>query len=201
MRLCERIKSEPKRQEAFRRAYLEMAAASRLFAEPQGKVENSVAPRVWKAIDASLDGESKFEGGKPGFAYAQNPESSGLFRTLAFLKHGVTFRSLVVDIEKNGHGYEKLLQVHQDYYRLMSGQLPMDRLKLKFNLNHFSIIVQGFDFGLDQLNEIELAACLDVICPCAERHSEEYFRKLRARIWKVCQKIISDTESTSWRIG
>jgi hypothetical protein len=73
-------------------------------------------------------------------------------------------------------------------------------MKLKFNWDHFGIILQGLDFGLNQLNEIELAACLNTICPCCQSHSEEYFKKLRARIRKACMKIVSSPDSTSWRL-
>jgi len=46
----------------------------------------------------------------------------------------------------------------------------------KTQYDHFTLMVQGLDFGLNRLNEFELAACLDDICPCAQRHSVEYLK-------------------------
>jgi hypothetical protein len=201
MRLTAKIKDEKEQMAAWRQAFQEKSVASRLLNEERKKISSSIAAKVWKAISAPLDGEGKFEGGTLPMAYAVNPESEGLFRYLVFLKHGITFRSLIMEIEKDRRAYRKLLQVHRDYYRLLSGQLPMDRLKLKFNWDHFTIIVEGLDFGLSELNEIELAACLDVICPCGESHSEEYFKKLRARIRSACERIVSNPDSTSWKIS
>jgi hypothetical protein len=200
MHLASRIRDEKEPRAAFHRTFKDLSRASRLLDEERIKIKDPVAAELRKAISAPLDGEGKFEAGKPGMAYAINPESESLFRYLVFLKHGVTFRGLIMEMERNRSAYRKLLQVHQDYYRLLTGQLPLDRLKLKFNWDHFGIILEGLDFGLNQLNEIELAACLDEICPCAEFHSEEYFKKLRTEIRKACKRFVTNPDSTSWRL-
>ena len=87
-----------------------------------------------------------------------------------------------------------------DYYRLLTGRVPLADLKLKFNYDHFTLIVQGLDFGLNRLNEFELAACLDEICPCAQRHSVEYLKRLRRLIRKTCDLLVSVENRSSWTI-
>ena len=64
---------------------------------------------------------------------------------------------------------------------------PKD-LKLKFNWDHFSVIIQGLDFGLDRLTAEELADCLSEICPCGQRHSLEYLKKVRTSIKQACDR-------------
>ena len=196
MELAARRKSK----EAFDRAFQRLAVASRPFNDRRSKLQNPLAVQVWTAINAPLDGEGKFEG-VPGMAYAVSPESGGFFRTLVFLKYGITFRALIAEIERNHSSYQKLIAIHRDYYRMLSGQTALDRLKLKFNSNHFSVILQGLDFGFKKLNEFQLADCLDKICPCCKLHSVEYFKKLRARIERKCKTMISSIEHTSWPIG
>jgi hypothetical protein len=102
---------------------------------------------------------------------------------LVFLKHGITFRELIrqIDIDKDPSAHRKLMAVLRIYWRLLSG-VEFKDLKLKFELDHFGIITQGVDFGIDKLTPDESAACLDEICPCWQRHSLEYLKKLRTRI-------------------
>lgn len=200
MRLAASINDEREPRAAFQRTFEDLSLASRLLNEERVKIKDPIAKELRKAFSAPLDGEGKFDAGTPGMAYALNPEAESLFRYLVFLKYGVTFRGLIMEIQRDPRAYRKLLQVHHDYYRLRTGKLPLDRLKLKFSWDHFGIILEGLDFGLNQLNEIELAACLDTICPCAGPHSEEYFKKLRARIRKACKNIVSNPDSTSWRV-
>jgi len=83
---------------------------------------------------------------------------------------------------------------------MLTGRKPLGGLKLKFKYDHFVLMVQGLDFGLDKLNELELAACLNEICPCAQRHSVEYLKKLRALIQKTCKALVSGADRTSWPI-
>jgi hypothetical protein len=124
--------------------------------------------------------------------YPENPESSGIFRILVFLKHGVTFRELIqqIDIDKNPSAHRKFMAVHRIYWRLLSG-IEFKDLNLKFELDHFGIIMQGVDFGIDKLTPDELAACLDEICPCGKKkHSLEYLKKLRTRIKQACNRLL-----------
>ena len=124
--------------------------------------------------------------------YPVNPEGSPLFRMLVFLKHGVTFRELIrqVDIEKSQAAHRKLISVHRDYWRILTGAKFHD-LKLKFNWDHFEVITHGLDFGLDGLDEYELADCLDEICPCRLKHSPTYLKKLRMTIKRVYRDVVA----------
>jgi len=197
MELAGRLKDQSDSKAAFERAFKRLAVASRSFDVSQSKVQKPIAVQAMMKINAPLDGEGKFDG-VPGMAYAVNPESGGFFRQLVFLKYGITFRDLVAEIETNREAYEKLIAVHRDYYRMLSGQVPLDRLKLKFNSKHFSIILQGLDFGFKELTEFQLADCLDEICPCGKSHSAEYSKKLRAQIETRCRLMISSSRPTSW---
>jgi hypothetical protein len=124
--------------------------------------------------------------GESGKAYITNPEASSFFRTLVFLKYGVTFRELVTEIEGDPKAYKKWLKVHEDFYRLRSGKRSFDDLQLKFNMTHFQVIEQGLRYGLKDLNQWELEDCLNDICPCgSQQHSAEYVSKLRTRITKA----------------
>jgi hypothetical protein len=125
---------------------------------------------------------------QPGKTYITNPESCYMFRTLVFLKYGITFRELVCQIERDPEAYQKLMRVHEDYRRFRWGR-SLDRLKMKFNLTHFQIISQGLDFGLKELNQEDLAECFDEICPCSKPHSSDYLKKLRAQIIKACMSL------------
>lgn len=124
-------------------------------------------------------------------SYPQNPESSALFRTLVFLKYGVTFRELICEIatKKDSAAHRKLMSVHRDYWRFLSG-VPLQDMKLRFGSDHFHVVTQGFDFGFDRLTPEELADCLDEICPCSQKHSPDYLKKLRARIKHACLHLI-----------
>ena len=124
-------------------------------------------------------------GEQGGGTYPQNPESSGVFRMLVFLKHGLTFRELIwqIDIEKDPRAHRKLMAVHRDYWHFKTGS-RFDNFKLKFAYDHFQIIAQGFDFGLAELTPEELGECLDEICPCGRKHSTEYLKKVRSQIKK-----------------
>jgi hypothetical protein len=67
----------------------------------------------------------------------------------------------------------------------MSG-VDVRSLKLKFGWDHFRIVTQGLDFGLDELTPDELAECLNEICPCGrKKHSAEYLKKVRSLIRRV----------------
>ena len=77
------------------------------------------------------------------------------------------------------------MAVHRDYWKYRNGA-NYENLKLKFS--HFGIIWQGLNFGFDALTPDELADCLDEICPCGQKHSPEYFKKLRTRIKRACKR-------------
>lgn len=196
MELAGRLKDHSGSKTAFRRAFQRLSLASRSFDVRQSKVKSPIAVRAMMRINALLDGEGKVAS-VPGMVYAVNPESSGVFRQLVFLKYGITFRDLVVEIETNPKAYKQLIAVHRDYYRMISSEVSLNRLKLKFNSKHFSIILQGLDFGFKDLTEFQLADCLDEICPCGKSHSAEYSKKLRTRIETRCRIMISSTKRTS----
>lgn len=200
LRQISNIESDDERQDAFPQAFKEAASAHNLLLAEHSKLVDPIAPRVWRKVLERLEGERDFEGLEDGRAYAVNPEAVGMFRALVFLKHGITFRQLILEIEKNHHEYPKLIHVHRDYYRMLTGKVPLGGLKLKFNYDHFTLMVQGLDFGLNTLNEFELAACLDEICPCARRHSVEYLKKLRQLIKNTCNHLVSLDSRSSWVI-
>jgi hypothetical protein len=185
------IKDRKAAKEAFDRQYKELCAATRSMNEEAAKIASSRGNDTGADILKPLDGEvwPWPLTGESGKAYLTNPEACSLFRTLVFLKYGVTFRELVTEIERNLKAYRKWIRIHEDYYRLRSGN-RFDDLQLKFNLTHFQVIVRGFAFGLKRLNQWELADCLDEICPCgSEQHSPEYLGKLRTRIGKALESL------------
>ena len=196
--LFPRIKDEKRSKQLFDGWLREFAAASRSLKEATERLKNPVAGRIQEAVLRPLAWESpprtdlpSTANGDTGIGYPENPEASFLFRTLVFLKYGVTFSELIrqIDVDKSDSAHRKVMTVHRLYWRVLNGTcLPQD-LKLKFSRDHFDIITQGFDFGLAQLTPEELAECLDEICPCEQRHSPEYLKKLRTRIRQACQRI------------
>jgi hypothetical protein len=174
----------------WKQAFDEAGAQSRLLAEEKSKLQNPSYANVWREIMKPLDGEQWLGGGEPGRGYAVNPESSGIFRNLVYLLLGTTFRELITELEKTPRAYSKLLKVHNAYYRLRLGKASYSDLKLKFHNDHFSIMVQGLDFGLDQLNEWQLADCFDEICPCGRwRHSVGSLSKFRTSVKRACERL------------
>jgi hypothetical protein len=190
MQALSKTQDSQEKERVFRKTFDEMAAASRQVPAPNG-----MSALVWPAIFAGLDGEGKVTG-EAGKGYITGPESSTLFRELVFLKYGITYRELMVELEKDKSksNYRKLMLVHEDFHRLHTGTAGFDGLKLKFNKAHFQIMIQGLDLGLLDLNEWELAACFDEICPCAQRHSLEYLKKFRARVKRACEHILSSAQ-------
>ncbi len=158
-------------------------------------VRTGVMAGILKRLD--VEGPSntslqKADADRNAILYPVNPEGSGLFRFLVFLKHGITFRQLIrqVDIEKSEDAHRKLMSVHRDYWRIQTGE-KFGNLKLKFSWDHFDLITHGLDFGLNELDEHELADCLDEICPCRLRHSPAYLKKLRMAIKQICGYLTS----------
>jgi hypothetical protein len=171
---------------------------SKAFEEARGRIKDSLAAKIHEAVFKQLDIEgpvgvplSSTYRKEQETAYSQNPESSPIFRQLAFLKYGVTFRELIhrIDIEKSPVAQRHLMAVHRDYWRIQSG-IRFEDLKLKFGFKHFQIPTNGLDFGLDKLTADELADCLNEICPCQQRHSTEYLKKLRIRMKQACSRFI-----------
>jgi hypothetical protein len=74
--------------------------------------------------------------GKPGAGYITNPEACPMFRTLVFLKYGVTFRELVCELEHSPQAFDKWKRVHIAYHKIRWGDGSLDTLKLKFNFTH-----------------------------------------------------------------
>jgi hypothetical protein len=182
------ISDEIERKKAWDRNYKELCLASRLINSERATIKNPEFGDV--DIAKPLDGEvwPWPVNGQLGKAYITNPESCPIFRTLVFLKYGITFRELVCQVKRDPKAYKKLMRVHEDYRRFRWGS-SSDRLKMKFNLTHFQIIIQGLDFGLKALNQEDLAECFDEICPCSKLHSSDYLKKLRTQIIKACRSL------------
>jgi hypothetical protein len=192
---------DPNNKKASTKAFDEVAAASRLLHAEQSTIQEPKYGRLWHEITRPLDGEVWPSSGEPGKGYAVNPEASSFFRDLVFLKFGMTYRELITQMEKDEGAHRKLLRVHQDFYRFRWSGNGFRNLRLKFNLDHFQLLVQGLDFGLDTLNEWELGTCFNEICPCAQRHSGEYLKKLRARAKKYCAQVFeSMNKPTSFEL-
>jgi hypothetical protein len=168
----------------------EFEKASRAFEDVKEKIKEPASAKIQSAIFKRLDTESPpvAPSNMSGSISAANPESSGVFRKLVFLKYGLTFRELIwrVDIERDEQSYRKLMAVHRDYWKYKSQRGDFRDLKLKFHWDHFDIITQGFDFGFEHLTHYELADCLDAICPCCQKHSPEYLKKLRKILKDLC---------------
>jgi hypothetical protein len=189
------IKDEEESLREFHQWLREFALATRALDVATRRAESPLSVKVHAAIGEPLDIE------KPGFhqlaedsragggdgTYPQNPESTGIFRMLVFLQYGVTFRELIrqIDVDKNPKAHRKLIAVHRNYWKVLSG-VPFNKLKLKFEADHFNIMVHGHAFGLHKLSSEELSDCLDEICPCGQRHSPDYFKKLRIRVKQAC---------------
>lgn len=190
------VKDPKQTERQFESWFREFALASRAYEEAREQLKNPIGPKIQSEILKGLDTE-----GPPVIPpalpaqnatfYPQSPESSAIFRKLVFLKYGITFRELIhqLDIDKDPAAHRKLMAIHRDYWQVHLGRGFRD-LKLKFSMDHFDLITQGLDFGLDRLNPDELAQCLDEICPCALRHSPEYLKKLRAQVKKACATLL-----------
>lgn len=168
------------------------APLSRAIIEARNRIKDSVGAHLLAEIARGTDTEGPdivppVRDGEEGNVYAENPESSPFFRQLVFMKYGVTFHDLIheMDMGKNEVAHRKWMAVHRDYWKMTSGHGHKD-LKLKFNWDHFWVIIQGLDFGLNELTPEELAECLDEICPCGLRHSAGYYKKVRTGIKQAC---------------
>jgi hypothetical protein len=104
------------------------------------------------------------------------------------MKYGITFRELIyqVEIGKSRAAHRKLMAVHRDYWKLITKGPAA--LKVGRKWDHFSVLIQGLDFGLDRLTPEELAECLDEICPCGLRHSVGYLKKVRTSVKQACDR-------------
>lgn len=175
-------------QTKWKAAFEDLAEASRLMDKKRLTAKPSRYAGVWTEIIRPLDGDGPFQG-EAGKRYIVNPEGSAFFRNLVFLKLGITFRELIMQVEMDPTAHMKLLRIHKEFYRFRWVTRGYKNLRLKFNLNHFSFLLQGMDWGLGELNEIELESCFNEICPCALRHSGEYLKKLRTQLKKACEHI------------
>jgi len=199
--IAQRKNRELPRSQDFARAFDEWYKEACVVSREMHKLDGckpTVRATVWSAILRPLDFEDPpnttltvtSENGD-AIGYPVNPEASGLFRTLVFLKYGITFRELIrqINIEKSSAAHRKLMLVHRLYWRSLTKE-QFEDLKLKFKLDHFQIITHGLDFGLGELDEYELAECLDRICPCLKKHSSSSLKKLRTGIKKACFGLI-----------
>jgi hypothetical protein len=174
----------------------EFAVASQAYDEAREQIAAPVGPKIQSTLLSRLEteGPSIIPPGRVNEEarfYPENPESSPIFRKLVFLKYGITFRELIheIDIGKKPAAHRRLMAVHRDFWQVQQGH-GYQALKLKFSMDHFDLITQGFDFGLQKLTAEELAECLDEICPCDKKHSPEYLKKLRSAIKKACEYLI-----------
>lgn len=194
-----KIRNEKEADRKFDEWVKEFARASRDLEEARDRIKESLAAKIHEAVFKRLDIEGPISVPLPStdpeqegsVVYPQNPESSAIFRQMVFLKYGITFGDLIyqIDIEKSANAHRKLMAVHRDFWRLKSG-IRFENLKLKFSYKHFKIMVDGVDFGLDSLTQDDLADCLDKICPCGQKHSPEYLKKLRTRIKQACNRLV-----------
>jgi hypothetical protein len=199
-RALPKIKDRKEAELYFQEWFREHVVAGRALRQAQDRKKILVGVKIQSAIDRELDTQGPMivppaaSQARGMTIYPENPESSPVFRRLVFLKFGITFRELIrqIDIEKNNAAHRKLMGVHRDYWRLLSG-VAFTNFKLKFNWDHFDIITQGLDFGINTLTADELSECFDEICPCGREHSPEYLKKLRARIMKACDGLIESS--------
>lgn len=202
------ISNEKEAEEAFHRNFQRMKEASRRFHQ-EPRRPDSIANAVWSAILAPLDGEVwPWPVSDPNIklkdSYVQNPEANSIFRTLVFMEHGITFRELVTRSETTEkakeaqEAHDMLLRAHGDWYRMRWEGRSFEAMKLRFNLDHFGIILSGIDYGLEKLNEAELAECLDDICPCGRwKHSVTYLKKLKGEILTACRDLVAGRQPPS----
>jgi hypothetical protein len=186
-----KITDKKRQAAAWNRNYKELCVTTRLLNAELATLKKAEFTNAASEIAKPLDGEpTRWRlRGKPGAGYITNPEACPMFRTLVFLKYGVTFRELVCELERSPKAFDKWKRVHTAYHKMRWGDGSLDTLKLKFNFTHFKIMVQGLDFGLKGLNEWELAYCLDEICPCSQKHSRHSLKKLRKQIIKACRSL------------
>lgn len=195
-RVLPSVKDPKQAERQFETWFREFAVASRAYDEAREQLKNPIGPKIQSTILSRLETEGPqivppVPIGTDALFYPENPESSPIFRKLVFLKYGITFRELIheIDLNKNPAAQRRLMAVHRDFWQVQLGRGYRD-LKLKFSMDHFDLITQGLDFGLDKLTSDELAECLDEICPCAQRHSPEYLKKLRAQVKKACATLL-----------
>lgn len=176
----------------------ELREATGAWDAARQRLENPMAAKIQKAVLRRLDIErppvipaSAKARSLGGGTYPQNPEASALFRLMVFLKYGITFRELIyeLDINKDSIAHRRLMAVHRDFWRVQSGTRLQD-IKLKFSWDHFYLITDGFDFGIKKLTAEQLGDCLDKICPCQQKHTPDYYKKVRAWVDKACQRLI-----------
>src|SRR5207247_2836072 len=107
----------------------EFSAASRQMEEITDTITHSTRAKVMAAILKPLDVEGQFRRDLPStdesgntILYPINPEATGVFRMLVFMKHGVTFRELVhkIDVAKDSAAHRKLMSVHRDYWAVLT---------------------------------------------------------------------------------
>jgi hypothetical protein len=194
-RALPKSKDQKRADRQFEAWFREFSASSRAYDKAREQIEVPVGPRIQSTILSRLDIEGPpitplARSGEEATFHPENPESSPIFRKLVFLKYGITFRELIhqIDIDKNPTAHRKLMAVHRDFWRVQLGHGFHD-FKLKFSMDHFDVITHGFDFGFEKLTPDELAECLDEICPCGQKHSPEYLKKLRTNMRKACDRL------------
>jgi hypothetical protein len=198
MGLAGRIPDQIESKSEWQLGFQDLAPFSRSVPEEIAKNPNPISPRVWAKIYAGLDGEREMILTEPGVSYATSLDYSGIFRMLVFLKFGLTYRNLMtaIDLDRSAEAYKKYQKVHFDMFRFKCLGFKLEDLKLRFQYHHFTLMVQGFDFGIPSLNEEELAKCFDAICPCNKRHSAPYMKRLRREIRKAVAQLLDDGSKT-----
>src|SRR6516225_9756350 len=104
-----KIPDKKKQAAAWNRNYKELCVTSRLLNAELAKIKKPEFTNAALEIAKPLDGEptrGRLKG-KPGAGYITNPEACPIFRTLVFLKYGVTFRELVCELERSPKAFDK----------------------------------------------------------------------------------------------
>jgi hypothetical protein len=115
---------------------------------------------------------------------SNNPEY--FCRFLCFCRFGKTFDELNREYETGDRtAIEQMnkLSLECDLWKI--GDVDPNRLQLKRDFDHFTLIACGIGLGVENLSGDELADFFDKCCPCDEtEHSVENLNKLRLRITK-----------------
>src|ERR1017187_1957186 len=117
-----KITDKKRQAAAWNRNYKELCVTTRLLNAELATLKKAEFTNAASEIAKPLDGEpTRWRlRGKPGAGYITNPEACPMFRTLVFLKYGVTFRELVCELERSPKAFDKWKRVHTAYHKMRS---------------------------------------------------------------------------------
>ena len=112
------IEDENVSRQKFEEWFAEMSVASRAFQQARELISTPVGARLTETILKPLDFERLNASGSSSSRpadlegidqFPQNPEASSIFRTIVFLKYGITFRELIrqIDFDKKPDAHKK----------------------------------------------------------------------------------------------